>query len=308
MVAATIMLFLMISCSVPTTTENSVFATATPGGSPIIETLLPATITSTDTHISTPRATLSPTQITEIVKALYDNNGGCELPCLWGLAPGTTPIQVVYNRFAEIGRFENYTRPVDVFQVIYFTTTPPNDLVSVFSDGGWGFSMRVKDNMVIGFVTASANIKKFSVPSLSEFFSDFGKPEELRMRIIESMVIGENPDYEIALFYPSRGIFIRWRGETQSVVSQKEKNITVMICPQYMPTQADTIKGLSPPFFYLFSPDKNILFDEIIQKHLSEDPSGSYQPLDKANAKKFYDMYLDPTNKDCIPFSYSFSP
>jgi hypothetical protein len=104
------------------------------------------------------------------------------------------------------------------------------------------------------------------------------------------------------MYYPSKGIFINWRGGVDSVVSENENSITVMACPQYMPTEADTVIGLYSPFFYLFSPNEKMPFDEIIVQHLTSDPS--YRLLDEVDSEKFYSIYLDPTTQDCFPFSY----
>ena len=232
--------------------------------------------------------TISPTQVSEIVRDLYKNNGGCKLPCFLGIVPGKTSIQDVYSRFSPIGYFEDQTRAVDTHQHIAFATiVPPNDLVGTYNDSRWGFSMMVENDIVVGFVTGANDIEEFSIPNLATFLAYFGKPEEIRVMVIGSMLIGENPDYEIALFYPTNGIFIRWRGETDSIVAQTKKSITVMACPRYMPISTDMLKGSYPPFFYLFSPNKNMPFAEIIETHLSEDPGGSYQALDKANIEKF---------------------
>lgn len=302
-------LFLVVSCGVLPTTDYPTPATERTRNSPSAGAVTSsATFAATNVPTQTPLSILHPTQAAEIVRELYMNNGGCHLPCLWGIAPGVSTIQNVYDLFSQIGSFRDITRPVDAFQTIAFTTSPPRDLVGNYDDDKWSFLVRVEHGVVVGVVAGIAVIEEFSVPTLATFLAYFSKPEEIRVRIIESMLVGENPDYEIALYYPTKGVFIRWRGETVSVVAQTEKDITVMVCPQDLPTEADTLVGSSPPFFYLFSPNPNMPFDDIIETRLSEDPSGSYQPLDQANIEEFYTMYLDPTNQDCFPISYSFSP
>jgi len=165
--------------------------------------------------------------------------------------------------------------------------------------------MRVKNSTIMGLVTGATDIEKFSVPSLSKFLSFFGQPEEVRIHIIESQLIDENPDYEIALYYSSKGIFIRWRGGVKTVISKTQKGITVLACPQTLPTYSDQVIGLYPPSFYLFSPDGTLPFDEIIETHLSEDPAGSYQPISINDLQRFYRMYLDTTIQECFPLSYT---
>jgi hypothetical protein len=308
--ALLMVIFLTSSCSASPANEDSTPATETPES--IFEIKTPSSVMPTPIptlQLTSPA--LPSTQVSEIINNLYADNGGCELPCLWGIVPGKTSVQDVYVQFSQIGYFEDQTRTVDHFQVIAFATSvSPVDSASPYNNNVWGFGMRVEKRLEVieGLNIRAVNIKEFSTPSLLKFLAYFGEPEEIRVRIIESMVLDENPDYEVALYYPTKGIFIRWRGETDFVISQTEKNIKVMACPQYMPTEADTLKGSSPPFFYLFSPNENMPFNEIIKTHLSEDPSGSYQPLDKVNIEEFYTMYSNPTSEDCFPFDYSFSP
>lgn len=251
-------------------------------------------------------STISPTQISSRIEELYSNNGGCKLPCLLGIVPGQTSIRDVYSQFSGIGDFEDQTRIVDHYQTIAFTSKlPPNGFTKSSGDNRWGFSLRVKDNIVAGLLTGATDIKNFAAPSLSSFLMHFGQPEEIWMRVIESQVINENPDYEIALYYPSKGIFIRWRGGANAVLSQTEKDISLTACPQHLPVDSETSKGFYPPFFYLFPPNQEIPFEEIIKVHLTEDPSGSYQPLSGADLQEFYTMYLEETTQDCFPLSYS---
>lgn len=255
------------------------------------------------TEINAP--TKAPTQVAEIVTDLYMNNGGCELPCFVGIIPGQTSIQDVYSRFSPIGYFEDQTRAVDTYQRIAFATNiPPNGFISSRNNDRWGFSMRVSEDTVLGFVTGATDIERFSTPSLSRFLSYFGQPEEIRVMLIEQMD-NSLDHYVIALYYPSKGIFISWRGKTSAVLSQTEKSITVTACPQYLPTYADMAIGLYPPFFYLFSPDPTLPFDKIIKTHLSEDPAGTYQPLNINDVQRFYSMYLDTATSDCFPLSYT---
>jgi hypothetical protein len=220
--------------------------------------------------------------------------------------PGQTSIEEVYSQYSSLGDFKDQTRIVDHYENIAFSAkTSPKGFIGSLNDDRWGFSMRVKDNIVMGLLTGATDIKIFSDPSLSSFLSYFGQPEEIWIRVIESQLIDENPDYEIALYYPSKGVSIRWRGGANTVLSQTDKGITITACPRYLPIESDTLKGFYPPFFYLFTPNENISFDEIIKIHLSEDPNGSYQTLSTADLQKFYTMYLDEKTQGCFPLSYS---
>ena len=242
---------------------------------------------------------------TDVIRDFYLNNGGCELPCLWGIIPGQTRMETLKRDFSQIATFNDITRSVDHFQTVVFTVSAPNDLVGIYDDEQWSFSLRLENNVVVGLLSGITILDEFADPSLTKFLSYFGQPEELWIRIIESQLLDENPDYEIALYYPSKGVFVRWRGGVDTVLNQTEQGINVTVCPEYLPTEADTVKGFNPPIFYLFSPDRNLPFDEIIYTHLSEDPGGSYQSLSTADVKKFYTMYSESDTQQCFPLSYS---
>jgi hypothetical protein len=296
-------LFLLTSCNILPATETAVPATGTPKNSSIIETLPSATMMSTSIPIQPTQPTLAPTEVSRIIRDMYITNGGCELPCLWGIMPGKTQIQDIHGKLSQIGTFKDITRPVDNFQTVAFTVLAPADLIGIYNDETWSFHLRLENSLVVGLLTGVTVIEEFSNPSLSKFLSYFGKPEEIWVMDIEDMT--GNPDYEIVLYYPSKGIFIRWRGEVESVVTQTQNSLTVMVCPQYMPTESDTKVGSYPPHFYLFSPNAGMKLDEIIKKHLSEDPGGSYQLIDNVDLNSFYIMYLDPNTQDCFPITYS---
>lgn len=251
-----------------------------------------------------PVATSSP-QVTDVIRDFYLNNGDCELPCLWGIIPGQTRIETLKQDFAQIATFHDITRAVDHYQTVVFTVLATNELVGIYDDEKWSFHLRLENDVVIGLLSGVTVIDDFSDPSLAKFLSYFGQPEEIWIRVIESQLPDENPDYEIALYYPSKGVFLRWRGGVDTVLSQTEQGMTVTACPQYLPIDADTMKGFNPPFFYLFSPDRNLPFDEIIYTHLSEAPGVSYQSLSAADIEKFYAMYSESDAQECFPLSYS---
>ena len=74
-----VILFLVTGCSVHSTAEYSLLATETPGTSLNVQPSPSATATVTSTFTPTALPTLSPTQLVEGVRQMYESNGGCEL-------------------------------------------------------------------------------------------------------------------------------------------------------------------------------------------------------------------------------------
>lgn len=269
------------------------------------------TVTSTFTApIQSPLPFLSSIQIDETVRALYSNNGGCDLPCLWGIRPKETKLSDLQSRWSQIGTFNDNTRSVDAFQIVTFITTPPSDLVNVYNLDTWSLSLIIKNDVIAGVLSNVTVIEEFSVPTVSTFLQYFGQPEEIWVSIIETLPGVENPHYVIVLYYPSKGIYISWRGEVEELVSQTENNMTVKFCPQHMPVEADGLIGLWTPIFYVFDSNQDTSFNEIIDMHLSGylGESKYYQLLDANESEKFYMMYSEFTQKECFSFIYIFSP
>lgn len=65
---------------------------------------------------------------------MYESNGGCELPCLWGIVPGKTRFQDLQEELGQLGTFEDVTRSTDYFQTVSFkvAVTAPDET------GRWG--------------------------------------------------------------------------------------------------------------------------------------------------------------------------
>lgn len=73
-------------------TPSPVLATHTPYPPPPTSTLAPA---------------LPPDQERAFVVGMLETNGGCELPCWWGITPGETDWQTVRSLFASLGKRTN---------------------------------------------------------------------------------------------------------------------------------------------------------------------------------------------------------
>ena len=293
-------LFWLMSCNIQPEDEYPMPTAETPESTLNIQPSPSATTTATNTPIPTASPTLSPIQIAEGIRQIYESNGGCNLPCLWSIELGKTKIQDVQGRIGQLGTFEDFTRPAENFQRVTFTTLAPDDLIGIYDDDSWSLGFRLENDVVVGLSTGIGIIEKFSQPSTTIFLREFGEPEEIWIDVIPDPV--GLLDYSIALYYPSKGVFIIWRDTVGSLLSEDDSGIEITICPQHIPTLADTMIGSYPPYFYFFPPNSEIPFDEIAIQHLTLEPS--YRLLDDASTNKLYNTYLDPNTQICLPFSY----
>ncbi|MEZ4518001.1 MAG: hypothetical protein R3C44_14670 [Chloroflexota bacterium] len=87
----------------PTPTETRLRPTETPTATavPLTSTLTPTPL-PTSTSTPTPVPTLTIEEEDGLVRHLMETNGGCQLPCWWGIAFGAT-VESVKQQFATMG-------------------------------------------------------------------------------------------------------------------------------------------------------------------------------------------------------------
>ena len=289
-----LLLLILVSCQ---TYDNAYKITDTP---PIATSTFIATMQS-------PIPILSSTQIAETIRELYSGNGGCDLPCLWGITAKETKLSDLQNKWSQLGVFNDNTRSIDAFQFVAFTITPPDDLVNVYNDATWSLHLTTKDDLIVGVLSNVTVFEEFSIPTVSKFLQYFGQPEEIWIRIMETL---PGAHYVIVLYYPNKGIYISWRGKAEELVGQTEKDMTVRFCPQHMPVEADGLIGLWTPILYVFDSHQATSFNEIIDIHLAGylGDAKYFRMLDSVETEKFYTLYSDSSQKECFPFTYVFSP
>jgi len=244
--------------------------------------------------------TLSPGQIEQEISRFYFDNGGCELPCFLGIVPGQTTIQQIETRFSELGRFSDDTRPSEklnnlVVTIIAFPAPPEIDSES------WAFSIITKNDVVEGITVSSTYIKQTSIPTISNMLSIFGKPEELWIAVMPYMS-GYDVDtaYEIALFYPTKGILIMGSGIAH-ILAEMERGVKVSICPHQIIETIDMVRHY-PFTIHLWSPENKMSFTELNDLHLLGHPLYSlFNTFESSiTSDEFYETYVNPSATQCF--------
>lgn len=176
----------LISCSPATTipaTPTSTFSkflpptwTPTTTLTPTVtKTLLPTvtpTLTSTVTRTLPPSLTPLPTisidKLALHFEILLATNGGCRLPCFWGVTPGITSV-------AELNQFVRQF-PEDLIEIdsdhytIYYVTSKTGDT---------SFSIRfLVSNDVVRSIDLGGDTGKYYM-TLPKLLSDYGMPEKV---------------------------------------------------------------------------------------------------------------------------------
>jgi hypothetical protein len=276
----------------------------------ITPTLAPI-VTDTPTPTTTPTAipTLSVEEAGKRLLDLLSNNGGCRLPCLWGITPGKSapqdaqtlwsPLSGISSRILTLPSYfaidEGDVYPAYVEGDLMLMTDASyqsnNQIISriifyarerkkfVPSTGGWGL-LDIYDSTTFG--------KRVEYYSLAHLLSEQGIPNSVLIMtsgfsIYHPQTIG---GFEIILSYPEEGIWARYTTQVEFFVSGK-----VQGCPANAHIEMD-----------LYPPGNANAFSNSIGKTHPEISDGWYKPIQEVTSmslQQFYETFRQPTNK-CI--------
>jgi len=304
------LLLLVVSC------KNSLAPTGTPASINSTQTMLPtakipntATVEALPAHTATlvftntPSMTLTSTiethnQVTPTVQDenkwasiqdLMENNGYCELPCLWGITPGVTTwdsIEPFLLSIADkIGYGNETTLRVDKIEHTlyphYYRYRPE------------GYS----EILAINFLTnptgiVEAIITGVPLPSekfqINQILSDYGEPEEILLESTNEYPPGYRQWYWIVLLYPEYGFAAFYQGEGESA------DEGIRSCP-----------GTTGPYLSLFSYEDMTVetLAALVKRTIFSDVGlpGSISEMPGLTITGVYNELLDPSGCITIP-------
>lgn len=234
--------------------------------------------------------TLNPQDVHRKLQDLFEDNGGCQLPCYWTIVPGETSWQDASTFLSSLGQIygPGGTYKVASYSVVFAGVDKPiGDISPIF----W-----VENGVVKAIGINSSWVRQDFDSSLSGLLETFGGPEEIWIRpIAESS--DDQPFYYLVLLYPSKGILVNLTGTAES------QDQYLIVCPQDIFS-----RSLVPPQLLLWDPKVQLTFDQF-GKHLIDDDLGwvmnEYRPLqevsvDKLTNVEFYNIYSEPNTKTCM--------
>ncbi|MDH5507610.1 MAG: hypothetical protein OEZ02_10350, partial [Anaerolineae bacterium] len=126
---------------------------------------------------------------------LLENNGGCRLPCFWGITPGETTWSEAYALLAPLSwdvwvNTKNAPRRLGL-AIQYYVPEDIDDNESM------SLTLKAKDG-IVERIWADATI------SLSKLLTDYGKPAEVR--IVVSTYMSPPYDVNVGIYYPEQHI------------------------------------------------------------------------------------------------------
>jgi hypothetical protein len=245
----------------------------------------PPTITPDSTLTWTPVPTLAAEEARRYVRELLENNGGCKLPCWWGMVPGKTD----WNKAKQ--HLETFVKSIE-----------PNGEGQIIRDGipiHWAdFLVRyetdngIEDNFNVS--VENGVIEEFLVGGLrlDRLLSSYGSPDEVYISTHSVTSDGGPPPFYFLVYYEQKGFWAQYdlNGE---VVGNIIKG-----CPQ----------SIDPARIWLGSPEnkwkKEDLWDYVfgppIASWASRYPILTLEEAVGMDLKTFTHIFQEPNNQMCI--------
>jgi hypothetical protein len=283
--------------SIPAGNTQSV-STLTPGPT---QTLVAPSPTSLPTSTVTP--TVIATVLPEEVLNLFKANGGCPLPCWWGIMPGETSIEIVKSfteRFGDLaihvlrqetGNFAIRVPDGDVRPEIDIVYGPLQGSIVEWLDvtpflyfknsaGEYEHSDNLFDPQLPDY---------FPIYTIAAILSTYGKPEAIFLSGDMTNSPGLDWTYALTLIYPKEGMRVEYFGGMTG-------KTTFGICPMQTSVR-----------LWLWEPGKYTSVEEVNSSSISfqgwgtglSEPSTLEEKTD-LTIDEFYEIFKNATYDSCF--------
>ncbi|MBN1668312.1 MAG: hypothetical protein JW862_14560 [Anaerolineales bacterium] len=252
---------------------------------PLPFTLTPRPPTATPVPILTPLASpVSPSNELEWARQMLQTNGGCELPCWWGLTPGKTKWAEAYDFFTSL-RKTFQVNPVNESRGVGFGE-PGDDLIV-----GLNFTLDRQDNAEIKRIFTTISTSELEKQPLERYLpsymlDQFGKPAQVFLEYNPTLVRGDT-FYGLVMFYPDQGIMIEYYDRIE------KRGANLRFCPD------DT----STAFLWLWDPANGSVSPDDLYANGS---TASQSDFAKSYFQTEYHPLQEATGIDVATFSQMF--
>ena len=205
---------------------------------------------------------------------MLETNGGCELPCWWGIVPGKTDWQSVKERFTAIGGF--------VFEI-----PSPERLFDYYIDLSFEHSHGVVESItVMSEIARGYTSKHFAQDwrrySLDQVLTRYGEPSQVHIQLVPAIEPGAPVYYNLALVYDHLGFFINYEGPAV------HEPPVMRACPRFEEVTLIVLElQVSRPGESVLEPQEEYPFPTL------EEATGM-------NVDAFYEVFRDADSDTCL--------
>ena len=243
------------------------------------------TPTATSIPTWTPLPTLEPTAALLYVENLLQNNGGCRLPCWWGITPGKTTWMEGRQFLESFALLLGISGNPNNNGYASFKIPYPEDMGSI----SHGYGIKDGDiNEIIDLYNGNLTTNY----NLVEMLNTYGQPDNI---LISAYYEPRYSEYmvEVAIFYIQQGILVIYNDNEVRTIGDK-----IQVCPQ----------KATYPYLNLWSPALHMTLEEASNRYLDTKNWPAYQSLQDATGmeiESFYNTFMEKNNASCLELSTS---
>ena len=285
------------------TVGNAVVPSTTPRSTPF-----PTAISTYSTAVPT----FTVEEENEKILNLLQDNGECDLPCIWGVYPDEEHVDInqaffqQFQNYLDAGRYEarkGGSLIVDN-QRMQFEKINSEGMLQVnmiLYDHWYAFlSARYHPTGEVGYVSTFGSPtfnKMIQIYGIDSILKKYGRPAKVWVAAWPRSLASkrEHEPFNIVLYYPDKGILVQYEGESEK--SGNELSLcpweTDLILTTWNTSQTDPMKT-SDPFIKELRGVSTYDFGQ------QED---YFLPLEEATSitvDEFYELFKDPDAKGCI--------
>jgi hypothetical protein len=169
----------------------------------------------------------------EFMVEMLATNGGCELPCWWGITPGEASYRAVREFFSLQGV------PLSFPRAWGFEVPHPERLFDYVIDAEFGTEDGIVSSIIVdGFIFSGQTSQRFASDwrhyAWDQILTQYGPPSRVLFSIAPPMERDAPVGYSLALLYESLGVAIFYGGPAQYDVN------TSRACPNF--DEVETIR------------------------------------------------------------------
>jgi len=167
-------------------------------------------LTTTPTYIAPTVPTLNSADAKQLLDRMLSQNGGCELPCWWGIYPSETrwtDARAMLNSFVERIEEQIFTEQgadgnthTTILAYVYFVRGIPSPEFSLETPGY--FAIESVDGIVDSVLAYQDTASRFN---LSDLLAEYGQPSEVYINTTSTSPTGKVP-FSLVVYYAEKGI------------------------------------------------------------------------------------------------------
>ena len=241
------------------------------------------------TETTVPPPASHPVDRDALVRKMLQTNGGCELPCWWGIIPGRSDAATTEQQLRSYGGpvFPIPSKGQKDYEVYIEVQPQQNGIVR---------ALRVSGS-VPGAAEGTSFASDFRSYSLGDILTRLGRPSQVRLEL--SNACFDPPcttsGYGLYLIYEHLGVLIAYYAPTQ-------RGDPVLLCPQFAKVGYIRIALQSPA-------DVTSLYETAkISKEQIEEDSKPLEEVTDMTIDEFYRIFKEHADTMCISSAASHWP